>query len=52
MVCPNCRKAADARAPREAHCADPGCTCGHRTEDYGTVTERIAEATGQEPDTP
>lgn len=30
MICPSCAKAADERLPRDAHCDDPGCTCGHR----------------------
>ena len=38
MVCQRCRDAADQRAPRDAHCTDPGCTCGHRTDRYGATT--------------
>lgn len=30
MICSDCAKAADERLPRDAHCTDPGCTCGHR----------------------
>lgn len=43
MICEPCARAADARAPHEAHCDNPGCTCGHRVERYGTTT-------GQPPD--
>lgn len=38
MVCQRCRDAADTRAPRTAHCDNPGCTCGHRTDRYGATT--------------
>lgn len=34
MICPTCTAAADARAPRDQHCADPKCMCGHRVERY------------------
>jgi hypothetical protein len=40
MICPPCARAADARAPRDQHCTDPGCTCGHRVERYGTTTRK------------
>jgi hypothetical protein len=46
MICEPCARAADHRAPRTAHCADPGCTCGHRTDRYGRATGE----TGQPPD--
>lgn len=36
MVCPTCASAADRLAPRDQHCTDPGCTCGHRAERYTT----------------
>lgn len=38
MICPDCMKAADARAPRTAHCDDPACMCGHRVDRYRTTT--------------
>lgn len=38
MICPTCQDAADQHADRGAHCDDTGCTCGHRTERYGTTT--------------
>lgn len=47
MICPHCSKAADARADRDAHCHDPGCTCGHRVARYGTTTGPIADTTGE-----
>lgn len=34
MICRPCARAADARAPRDAHCHDPACTCGHRVDRY------------------
>lgn len=34
MICAPCAAAADARAPRTAHCNNAGCTCGHRTDRY------------------
>lgn len=34
MICAPCRAAADARAPRDQHCSDPKCMCGHRTDRY------------------
>lgn len=43
MICAPCAQAADTRASRDQHCTDPGCTCGHRTDRYGTTT-------GQPPD--
>lgn len=43
MICAPCARAADARAPRDQHCNNPGCTCGHRVERYGATT-------GQPPD--
>lgn len=51
MTCKPCARAADNRAPREAHCTDPACTCAHRTKDYGNVTARIAATTGPPPTT-
>lgn len=38
MICPPCASAADRRAPRDQHCADPKCMCGHRVERYGRTT--------------
>lgn len=38
MICPTCCTAADQRAPRDAHCTDPKCPCGHRVERYRPVT--------------
>lgn len=38
MICPACMKAADARAPRDQHCTDPKCMCGHRVDRYRTTT--------------
>lgn len=32
MICQPCARAADAQLPRDQHCDDPGCTCGHRVE--------------------
>lgn len=32
MICQPCRDAADTRAPRDQHCNDPKCPCGHRTD--------------------
>jgi len=46
MICAPCGRAADQRAPRDQHCDDPGCACGHRVERYGTVTAK--SAAGQE----
>lgn len=34
MICLLCRTAADQRAPKEQHCTDPKCMCGHRTDRY------------------
>lgn len=34
MICPRCARAADQRAPRDQHCTDPKCMCGHRTDRY------------------
>ncbi|MEE4546476.1 hypothetical protein V2S66_31490 [Streptomyces sp. V4-01] len=34
MICLKCRTAADARAPRDQHCGDAKCPCGHRTDRY------------------
>lgn len=39
MICKTCRDAADARAPRTAHCADPKCMCGHRADRYDTTAK-------------
>lgn len=36
MICPRCARAADQRAPRDQHCNDPKCMCGHRTDRYRT----------------
>lgn len=36
MICPPCASAADRLAPRDQHCADPKCMCGHRTDRYRT----------------
>jgi hypothetical protein len=47
MICRPCMDAADQRAGRDAHCDNPGCTCGHRTDRYGTTTGTPA---GQPPD--
>lgn len=44
MICQPCRAAADARAPRDAHCHDPACMCGHRTDRYRTLTRLDALA--------
>lgn len=30
MICERCAEAADRGLPRENHCEDPGCTCGHQ----------------------
>lgn len=38
MICTRCATAADAQLPAGQHCTDPGCTCGHRTEDYRPTT--------------
>lgn len=38
MICEPCARAADQRAPRNQHCNDPKCMCGHRVERYGTTT--------------
>lgn len=38
MICARCARAADQRAPRDAHCTDPKCPCGHRVERYRPVT--------------
>lgn len=38
MICSQCARAADQRAPRSAHCADPKCMCGHRVDRYGKTT--------------
>jgi hypothetical protein len=43
VICAPCARAADTRAPRDQHCDNPGCTCGHRVDRYGTTT-------GQPPD--
>jgi hypothetical protein len=40
MICPRCARAADTRAPRTAHCTDPKCMCGHRTDRYSTTTQK------------
>jgi hypothetical protein len=48
MICGPCGRAADQQAPRTAHCTDPGCTCGHRVERYGTVTAKPSTATTKE----
>jgi hypothetical protein len=34
MICPPCARAADQQLPRTAHCTDPKCMCGHRTDSY------------------
>jgi hypothetical protein len=34
MICTQCATAADRRAPRDQHCHDPKCMCGHRTDRY------------------
>lgn len=39
MICGRCADAADRRAPRDQHCTDPGCTCGHRVERYRPAPE-------------
>jgi hypothetical protein len=38
VICPTCRDAADQRAPRDQHCHDPKCMCGHRTDKYQPPT--------------
>jgi hypothetical protein len=38
VICPRCARAADQRAPRDQHCADPKCMCGHRVDRYRTTT--------------
>jgi hypothetical protein len=38
MICQPCARAADTRAPRDQHCTNPACMCGHKTERYGTTT--------------
>jgi hypothetical protein len=40
VICTTCAAAADARAPRDQHCTDPKCMCGHRTDRYGTTTNQ------------
>lgn len=49
MICTPCARAADARAPRDQHCTDPKCMCGHRTASYGTVTEQNTATTPTPP---
>lgn len=49
MICTPCAQAADTRAPRNAHCTNAGCTCGHRTDRYGTVTEQNTATTPPPP---
>lgn len=34
MICAPCRDAADRQLPRDLHCVDPSCMCGHRTDRY------------------
>jgi hypothetical protein len=34
LICRICATAADRRAPRDQHCTDPKCTCGHRVQRY------------------
>lgn len=43
MICPTCSRAADQRAPRTQHCDDPGCTCGHNVQRYGTTTAGVQQ---------
>jgi hypothetical protein len=38
VICQPCMDAADIHAPRDQHCHDPGCTCGHRVDRYRTGT--------------
>jgi hypothetical protein len=45
VICQPCAQAADQQLARDHHCTDPGCTCGHRVERYGTVTEQSTAAT-------
>jgi hypothetical protein len=53
MICSPCARAADIHAPRDQHCHDPGCTCGHRTDRYRTgagfeaLPSRMAQIAGQ-----
>ncbi len=49
MICDDRTKAADRQAPRDQHCDDPGCTCGHRVERYGTTTRDEAGRTTPAP---
>lgn len=37
MICPTCADAAARRAPRDQHCTDPTCPCGHRTDRYRPI---------------
>jgi len=30
MICRQCAHAADKGLPPDAHCNNPGCSCGHR----------------------
>jgi hypothetical protein len=34
VICPPGARAADTQAPRDQHCTDPKCMCGHRTDRY------------------
>jgi hypothetical protein len=45
VICTPCANAADHQLNRDAHCHNAGCTCGHRTERYGTVTEQNTATT-------
>jgi hypothetical protein len=38
VICPPCRTAADQHAPREQHCDDDKCMCGHRVDKYRPPT--------------
>ncbi|WP_031514822.1 hypothetical protein [Streptomyces sp. NRRL F-5123] len=44
MICPPCARAADTHAPRDQHCADPKCMCGHRTDRYRAPAETPHDA--------
>lgn len=37
MICKTCADAAARRAPRDQHCTDPTCPCGHRTDRYRPI---------------
>jgi hypothetical protein len=45
VICLTCARAADRHAPRDQHCNNPGCACGHRVQRYRATTEQIATPT-------